>query len=549
MNEKIIESTKKLTIMDIRKQLHSISQFKSLEKSQAIRELVKNSDFKESDIKLEIKQYEKELGLNKPELKENPFSMFGKIGAVRNFIKLQPLFYDKANIWWMWNHEETCWEMSDEVDILNKIRRANHDTVTSKEKAEIINALKQVGRENAPEEVTRNWIQFKNKIVDVETGDIFPATPKYFITNPIPFKIGDSENTPTMDKYFGEWAIKEGLQDKTYINTLYEIIAYSCMKKQFLQRMFAFVGSGSNGKGVYISILKKFLGKNNVCSTELSVLANNQFESSALYKKQACFMGEVDAEDMKNTNLIKKLAGEDDIRYCFKGKTPFTEESSTTCFMNTNSLPISPDKSKGFYRRWLIVDFPHEFPVGKDILATIPEVEFENLSKKVIKICQEILKSKKFTNEGDINTRIKRYEDRSNPMIRYIEDFCEEDPEKYIVLKSFVNNLNQYLTKNRLRMVTVKYVAKKLREEGFEVKGRRVYLGDDYVQTTCVFGLDLKDYGEEFVNPKTPIDTLRENPDRSFHINELNISTKILRELEYQGLIQEQTENNWRWIE
>lgn len=545
-NEK--KEVKKLSILDIRKKLHAISQLKTLEKAEAIREIVNKSDFKEREIKLELKEYEKQLGINKPIQEEDPFSMFGKIGAVRNFIKVQPLFYDRANIWWMWNHEETCWEMSDEVDILNKIRRANHDTVTSKEKAEIINALKQVGRENAPEEVTKNWIQFKDKIVDVETGEIFPATPQYFITNPIPFKIGESEETPTMDKYFGEWVIKEGLQDETYINTLYEIIAYSCMKRQFLQRLFAFVGSGSNGKGVYLSILKKFLGSKNVCSTELRVLANNQFESSALYKKQACFMGEVDAEDMRNTNLIKKLSGEDDIRYCFKGKTPFTEESSTTCFMNTNSLPVSPDKSKGFYRRWLIIDFPHEFKVGKNILAEIPEVEYENLAKKCIRICRELLESKQFTNEGDINTRIKRYEDRSNPMVRYIEDFCEEDPEKFIVLKHFVNKLNDYLKDNRLRIVTVKYIAKKLREEGFDVKGRRVYTGNEYVQTTCIFGLDLKDVREEFLNPKTPIDTLMENPDKSFHTNELNIPTKTLRELEYQGMIQEETPNNWRWI-
>jgi len=536
------ESDGKLTILDIRKQLHRILQEKPLDQDESIKELISKSNFKERTIRAELKQYQKDIGMRNNDEEDNPFSMFGKIGAVKNFIKEQPMFYDRGNIWWMWNKEDTCWEMSDEVDILNRIRLANHDTVSSKEKAELINALKQVGRENAPEEVTKNWIQFKDKIIDVETGEIFSASPKYFITNPIPFSIGESEDTPTLDKYFKEWVVKEGLQDESYVNTLYEIIAYSCMKKQFLQRMFAFVGSGSNGKGVFLSILKTLLGKKNVCSTELRVLANNQFESSGLYKKQACFMGEVNAEDMENTNLIKKLSGEDDIRYCFKGKTPFTEASSTTCFMNTNAMPNTPDKSKGFYRRFLIIDFPHEFPVGRDIISEIPSEEFENLAKKCVRLCKELLENSKFTNEGTIDERIKKYEDRSNPIIRFIDDYCNEDLENFMILKEFVNNLNNYLKENRLRIVSVKYVAKKLREEGFEVKSKVVTHKDESVNTTCIFGLSMLKKIEYQAILKT-------NPTKTYTTEELKTPVENLRELEKKGLIFEETKNNWKWIE
>lgn len=434
-------------------------------------------------ILLNVERREKE------EENKTPYFIFEKEGQAREFLKQQPIFYDKAGLWWVWNLEMSMWEISDEVDILNRIRNTiGINTINAKERNEIINALKQIGRENAPEVVTKNWIQFKNKIVDVETGEIFDAIPKYFMTNPIPHNIGESEETPTLDKYFGEWVIEEGLQDESYINTLYEILAYSCLQKQFLQRMFAFVGSGSNGKGVFLSILKKFLGKDNICSTELKLLSSNQFESSSLYKKQACFMGEVDSADMQNTNLIKKLSGEDDIRYCFKGKTPFTEQSSTTCFMNTNSLPVSPDKSIGFYRRWLIIDFPHEFPVGKDIISSIPDIEFENLAKKVIRIVSELIQRKAFTNEGDIEIRRKKYEDRSSPLMSFVKEYCVEDLEAYIPFKKFLPYFLDYLKSKKLRPFTPKNTSKMLKEEGFEVnKSTR-----DGISTTYVFGITLK---------------------------------------------------------
>jgi len=438
----------------------------------------------------EIKGYS---GLKQQEIKiEKPGMIFGVEGQAGYFIDRCPIFFDKSNIWWMWDLEEKKWEMCDETDILNEIRNDGVDTITSKNRLEIIAALKQLGRKNKPLEPLGDWIQFKDKIIDIQTGDIFDSTPKYFMTNPIPYSIGESEETPTLDKYFKEWVVCEGLQDESYVDTLYEMIAYSTMTRQFLQRLFAFVGSGSNGKGVYLSIIKKFLGNKNCCSTEMKLISSNNFESSSLYKKQMCEMGEVDAYDMNNTNMIKQLSGENDIRYCFKGKTPFTEKSGTTCFISTNSMPVTNDRSKGFYRRWLIIDFPHEFPVGKDILSEIPEIEFENLAKKSIRICRELLDRKKITNEGDVEERIKRYEDRSNPMLSFISDECDEDISKIFSIQDFVKHFNVYLKNNRLRPKNVKEVKKALQEEGFEIARRFIQFGLDSSKMNCILGLQLK---------------------------------------------------------
>lgn len=432
-------------------------------------------------------------GLKEKEIEINNAGMiFGVEGQAKYFIERCPIYFDKSNIWWMWDLENKMWKMSDETDILNEIRNDGVDTITSKNRIEIIAALKQLGRKNKPEDPQGDWVQFKDKIVDLGNNEIFESTPKYFMTNPLPWAIGKSEDTPTLDKYFKDWVVEDGLQDESYVDTLYEMLAYSVMSRQFLQRLFALVGSGSNGKGVYLSIMKKFLGKNNCCNTEMKLISSNNFESSSLYKKQMCEMGEVDAYDMSNTNMIKQLSGENDIRYCFKGKTAFTEKSSTTCFISTNSMPVTNDRSKGFYRRWLIIDFPHEFPVGKDILSEIPELEYENLCYKVIRICKKLLEEKKMTNEGDVEQRMKRYEDRSNPMIAFIQEECNEDISRNVPIQSFVHNLNIYLKKNRLRPKNTKEVKKAILDEGFEISRRNVYFGVECSKMNCILGLQLK---------------------------------------------------------
>lgn len=463
-------------------------------------------------------RYKKE---NKEKKEKTPYYIFEKEAQAKEFIKNQPLFFDRTEMWWLWNKEELKWELTDKTDILNGIKREGINTINSKERTEIINALQQSGRENIPEELDHKCIQFKNKIINLETGEEFKSESKYFSTNPIQWEVGESEETPMMDKYFKEWV------GESYVKTLYEIIAYSSCSEQFMQRMIAFVGGGSNGKGTYIKLLKKFLGKKNCTASELGLLSSNQFETSMIYKKLLCEMGEVSYDDLKSTNQIKKLSGEDDIRYCFKGKTPFSELSPTTCIINTNSLPSTPDKTMGFYRRWLIIDFPNQFEIKSGLIEKIPDKEFENLAKKVIRILKELYKTQKFSNEGDYEERSRRYEERSNPLMRFVEEFCEEEIDNYVSLKLFSKKLNEYLLEKHLRKINTKEIKRKLQEEGFDVR-RTTKFGVTEMYILC---LNLKLIP---LIPKIPLSetsTFRKDLIEQKAINGINgINNKISKE-------------------
>lgn len=444
---------------------------------------------------MEVKKSNPDAVLKEIKPIEEASQIFERLKQSEEFVKIQPLFYDKAQIWWLWNFKKFCYEGVDEVDILNGISKSiSLDTTNSKTRTEILNGLKQIGRQHIPQEAKETWMQFKDKIIDAKTGEELEASPEFFVTNPIPWEIGETEDTPVMDKLFREWVVKEGVQGESYIDTLYEEIAYSGLSHQFLQRLFALTGIGSNGKGCFLKLVTRYLGGENTCSTELKLLTTKQFETSALYKKLACFMTEVDVYDMNNTNLLKKLTGEDDIRYEFKRKTPFKERSATTCFMATNSLPVTPDQSFAYYRRWLIVDFPHVFPVGKDVIGEIPDIEFNNLAKKCVRICRELYEKRKFTNEGNYEERKERYEERSNPLMKFIELEVEEDPEEYTIFADFYKRFMDYLKYHRLRVMTKRAVTAALRNEGFQVKGRKTVKEDgSEAHTTCVFSVKLKE--------------------------------------------------------
>ena len=428
------------------------------------------------ELKKERKEFAEKQDISKNISEDTTGSIFSRVSQAKEFFNKRPGYYSPEGLWYFWSNERCCYESKDEIDLLNAIRKEMLvDTIDSKTRGEILASLKQVGRDKMPEKAPLSWVQFKDTICDFKTLETFKASPKYFITNPIPWEIGQTEDTPTIDKLLIEWVGED------FKETLLQIIAYSACSDQFMQRLIALVGGGSNGKGTFIKLLKKFIGTDNVAASELKELSENGFEAASIYKKLVCIMGEISYDDLKNTNQIKKLAGEDTIRYCFKGKTPFSDNSVTTLISATNSLPKTPDKTLGFYRKWLIVDFPNQFSIIKHgVIESIPEVEFNNLSRKVLRILKELYQTQKFQNEGTFEERMNKYEERSNPVLKFMETHCQDSPGKNIELRIFANCFNEYAKKNHLRVMTVRQVSNILKEEGYET-GKRKHGEDSYV--------------------------------------------------------------------
>jgi len=384
-------------------------------------------------------------------------------GQAEKFNEIQPLFYDKSGMFWLWNDHKKFWELVDEVDILNMISKSTgKDVINSKNRTEILNALKQKGRLNIPKPIKLTWIQFKNTIYDIETGEKFEATPEYFVTNPIPYEVSGNPETPTMDRIFEEWVGEE------YVETLHEIIAYSLLPDYPLNRLFCFIGAGMNGKSCFLNLLKKFIGVDNICSTELDTLINSRFEITRLHKKLICVMGETNFNEMNKTSIIKKLTGKDTIGFEYKNKNPFEDINYAKILIATNNLPTTTDKTIGFYRRWLIIDFPNEFSEQKDILGDIPEEEYSNLATNCIITLNKLLKERKFHNEGTIEERTKRYEDKSNPFDKFWSENLIEEPDGDISKKQFKEKLNDWCKENRFRVMSDVTISKYMKSKGIE---------------------------------------------------------------------------------
>jgi len=404
--------------------------------------------------------------------KDNPFEIFTKKRQAEQFYNEQPFFYDETGLWWIWDKEILCYKkLWDDIQILDLINNSlGVDVIKSNDKNEIINALKLIGRRHIPKPINPFWVQFRNEIFDIKTLNIINPTPEYFVVNPIPYKLHKDKfmNTPTLDRIFEEWV------GKNYVKTLYEILAYCLLPNYPINRLFCFVGSGMNGKSKFLELLTKFIGDDNCTSTELDTLLNSRFEVTRLHKKLVCQMGETNFNEITKTSILKKLTGGDMIGFEYKNKNPFHDRNYAKIIISTNNLPTTTDKTIGFYRRWMIIDFPNEFSEQKDILLDIPEEEYESLALKCCFILRDLLDIRKFHNEGSVQDRLEKYEAKADFLKTFIEKFLEEDVNGFVFSNEFNKRFNEWCNENRHRIMSDTSIALSLKQKGFEV-GRKYF--------------------------------------------------------------------------
>ena len=409
---------------------------------------------------------------------------FDFMEACEKILKTYPMYYDKAGIWWMFLNNK--WNLIDEIDIMKMLAESlkMNNLLKSQNYVTFFRALKIEARKKEPKVLEKDWIQFKDEVFNYITKEKRKLTSGEFITNPINYKLGEDRPTPFIDKLINDWVGKDKLE------TILDIFSYCLLRDYPIQRIIVFLGSGSNGKGSFLRLLRKIIGVENSCSTDLEKINMNRFETANLYNTLVCEIAETNITNMKQTSTLKRLTGGDLITAEFKGKNSFKFINYSKLIIASNSLPMTFDKTDGFYRRWLIIDFPNKFEDGKEITDSLTEEELSNFCYKIANRLPELLERRKFTNEGSIEDRKKRYEEKSNPLKTYLDLFCCFDSSGFIPKWKFNEAFIGFLHDRGYRDWNSHEINRGLRSLGIDMSKKVLSEGGNPIW--CVLGLQFK---------------------------------------------------------
>lgn len=177
-----------------------------------------------------------------------------------------------------------------------------------------------------------------------------------------------SENMP----YFKEFnEFMNQIQPVNQVREYLEILTASCVSGETKEEKIPILtGSGSNGKSVFIDIIKESLGDYYI-PCDISLITRKRGQSNQTSPEKVKMKGkrfgvfqEADEGEKINVGILKEMTGGDTIiaRDLFKGAKQMIEfKPQLKFFLTCNQLPTVPSTDDGTWRRIRVIPFNSKF--------------------------------------------------------------------------------------------------------------------------------------------------------------------------------------------
>ena len=269
-------------------------------------------------------------------------------------------------------------------------------------------------------------------------------------------------------------AFKQWVGDKWVL--LFEIIGYTLYPGVKFKKSFMLLGETDAGKTTFIKLIKDLLGEWNYSAESVRELfdPNNRFVVINLFHKLANVTSETKEYSIDDIDRFKRLTGGDPITADVKFKKPVTFTPYAKLVVASNKLPNVKDRNdKAFWRRWLIVEFPHTFPNDDEwYRKTFTEQEMEGILTVSIMAITRVFLQKRFDFEQTPEQLMGIWLSNIDTVYRFVKTYIEKgililDPKNgdlWIKRSDLYNMYKDYCLDIGERGVGSKAFARALRE-------------------------------------------------------------------------------------
>lgn len=330
-------------------------------------------------------------------------------------------------------------------------------------------------KERYPEE-----IPLKNGILNIFTRELKSFSPEKIFFNKMPVEYNPQSGCPKIEQF-----LKEILACEEDRRVFYELGGFCLLNEYKYEKAFMFVGDGRNGKDKSLELIKRLFGVENCSAIPLHTLDDN-FSIAELFGKKVNLAGEVSHSDLKDTGFFKALTGRSLMSAKRKFLSNITFVNKAKFIFACNELPMVYDINRGFWDRWILLQFPFTFvdrdaleKEGKknpnfklrdvDIIEKITtDEELSGLLNKFLEGLDTLLVQGNFSQSIGTEEIKNLWIRKSNSFIAFCVDFLEEDYDKRILKKELRKRYTSYCKKHKVAPKS-EYVVKRILEENYGV--------------------------------------------------------------------------------
>ncbi len=194
---------------------------------------------------------------------------------------------------------------------------------------------------------------------DFGKWSLHPHNREHYRTTQIPVEYDSSAAAPRFTKFMEE-VFKGDLDATNKIIALMEMIGYTLMAHCRHEKFIILVGTGANGKSVFLAVLEALVGRQNVAGVQPSQF-DRSFQRAHLHGKLANIVTEIKQGEVIDDASLKGIVSGEPTTVEHKFKDPFVMRPFSTCWFGTNHMPHTRDFSDALFRRALVIEFNQVF--------------------------------------------------------------------------------------------------------------------------------------------------------------------------------------------
>lgn len=286
---------------------------------------------------------------------------------------------------------------------------------------EVINKIKRrtyCSREDFDNDI--DIINLKNGILNLKTLEFKGHNPAYLSRIQLPIDYNPNAIPYSFLKY-----LSQCLPRTHDLYMVMEAFASCLLKTSKFEKAFMFIGGGSNGKSTFLETMMEVLGRENISNVSIHDLTTQRFTKAELEGKLANIYADVESNELKSTGVLKALISGDSILVERKNMHPFKMRNIAKMFFSANRFPEVLDQSNAMFRRFVIIDWFVTFDKDKDINLKSRLKESNELSgilNILVRLAHNLERRGKFKYNVDINKLRKSWNERADPIRKFIED-------------------------------------------------------------------------------------------------------------------------------
>ena len=331
------------------------------------------------------------------------------------------------------------------------------------------------------------YLTLQNGLYDLDAGELIDHSRDIFTTNLLPYNYDPLATCPRFTQFLHE--IFEG--DQTKIEFVQEAVGYAFHKSLPTPAAFFLVGSGSNGKSVFINTIANLIGKENTSNVSFNSLSNEYYVLE-LFQKMINISGETPQGKCINTDAVKAATSGDWITGRELYKAPMKFRPFAKHFLAMNKPPVISDQSHGMWRRIWVLEFNRRF-TEKDMDRQLEEKlvnELSGIFNWALKGYNK-LKQKKFalSESSSMKMSKKEYRDEIDSVRSFEKEHLEKstDPKAAIIFSETYEIYKSYCQSEGKKDIQVKNDFKKQ----FLDMGYKIGSSSRHGNKVCIFNVQI----------------------------------------------------------